>query len=300
VREKLKASYSETGRPSIDPELLLRILLIGYLYGITSERKLVEELRMHLAWRWFTGLGFDQEIPHHSTFSKNSLNQCRSRRDAFFSVLLSRRHNWEQRMGQTTSAVSSVRNIGAFQLKVSARGALIRAFFGSTFMYWAVVLSSNPTPLRFSILAVPAVGLIAWAFLRVRATRNPPASDDELAHWRAVRKFYWLDGGLEWGLIGVAVFALARFGRFDLIPQTLGVIIGLHYLPLGKIFRAQQYYWTGGIMVIAALGSLLIPRGHMRSVVGCVAVGLTLWATCFAILCWASSPFVGRNKSNAR
>ena len=68
---QLKASYSDTGRPSIDPELLLRILLIGYLYGITSERKLVEELRMHLAWRWFTGLGFDQEIPHHSTFSKN-------------------------------------------------------------------------------------------------------------------------------------------------------------------------------------------------------------------------------------
>ena len=71
VRERLKDSYSDTGRPSIDPELLLRILLIGYLYGVTSERKLVDELRMHLAWRWFTGLGFDQEIPHHSTFSKN-------------------------------------------------------------------------------------------------------------------------------------------------------------------------------------------------------------------------------------
>src|SRR6266576_762162 len=71
VREKLRASYSETGRPSIDPEVLLRILLLGYLYGITSERKLLEELRMHLAWRSFTGLGFDQEIPHHSTFSKN-------------------------------------------------------------------------------------------------------------------------------------------------------------------------------------------------------------------------------------
>jgi transposase len=71
VRAKLKDSYSDAGRPSIDPELLLRILLIGYLYGITSERKLVEELRMHLAWRWFTGLGFNEEIPHHSTFSKN-------------------------------------------------------------------------------------------------------------------------------------------------------------------------------------------------------------------------------------
>ena len=71
VRERLRDSYSETGRPSIDPELLLRLLLIGYLYAISSERKLVEELRMHLAWRWFTGLGFDEEVPHHSTFSKN-------------------------------------------------------------------------------------------------------------------------------------------------------------------------------------------------------------------------------------
>ena len=71
VRERLRNRYSETGRPSIDPELLLRLLLIGYLYGIPRERRLVEELRMHLGWRWFTGLGFDQEIPHHSTFSKN-------------------------------------------------------------------------------------------------------------------------------------------------------------------------------------------------------------------------------------
>ena len=58
VREQLKGSYSETGRPSIDPELLLRILLIGYLYGISSERKLVEELRMHLKpGDWFTESG---------------------------------------------------------------------------------------------------------------------------------------------------------------------------------------------------------------------------------------------------
>jgi transposase len=70
VREQLRDSYGETGRRSIDPELLLRILLISYLDGITRERKLVEELRMHLAWRWFTGLSFDQEVPHHST-SKN-------------------------------------------------------------------------------------------------------------------------------------------------------------------------------------------------------------------------------------
>ena len=71
VRERLKSFYSSTGRPSIDPEVLLRLLLVGYLYGVTSERRLLEEVRMHLAYRWFVRLGLEQEIPDHSTFSKN-------------------------------------------------------------------------------------------------------------------------------------------------------------------------------------------------------------------------------------
>ena len=53
------------------PEVLLRLLVVGYLYGITSERRLLEEVRMHLASRWFAGLRFDRELPDHSTFSKN-------------------------------------------------------------------------------------------------------------------------------------------------------------------------------------------------------------------------------------
>src|SRR5712691_8713997 len=71
VRERLRNFYSSTGRPSIDPEVLLRLLLVGYLYGITSERRLLDEVRMHLAYRWFTRLDFSQELPDHSTFSKN-------------------------------------------------------------------------------------------------------------------------------------------------------------------------------------------------------------------------------------
>src|ERR1700730_703267 len=71
VRERLRNTYSAIGRPSIDPEVLLRLLLVGYLYGITSERRLLEEVRMHLAYRWFTRLDFGQDIPDHSTFSKN-------------------------------------------------------------------------------------------------------------------------------------------------------------------------------------------------------------------------------------
>src|SRR4249919_261425 len=75
VRERLKSFYSSTGRPSIDPEVLLRLLLVGYMYGITSERRLLDEVRMHLAYRWFTRLSFDQEIPDHSIIRRSQRNR---------------------------------------------------------------------------------------------------------------------------------------------------------------------------------------------------------------------------------
>jgi len=71
IRSKLSAHYSHTGRPSIDPELMLRMLLVGYLYGIRSERRLVEEIHFNLAYRWFCRLGLNSEVPDRSTFSKN-------------------------------------------------------------------------------------------------------------------------------------------------------------------------------------------------------------------------------------
>jgi transposase len=71
IRDKVKHLYSHTGRPSIDPEVLLRMLLIGYLYGITSERRLCEEVQMHIGYRWFVGLNLEDKVPDHSIFSKN-------------------------------------------------------------------------------------------------------------------------------------------------------------------------------------------------------------------------------------
>lgn len=71
LRAKLKPFYSEIGRPSIDPELMLRMLIIGYCYGIRFERRLCEEVELHLAYRWFCRLGLDDKVPDHSTFSVN-------------------------------------------------------------------------------------------------------------------------------------------------------------------------------------------------------------------------------------
>ncbi|MEP9403601.1 IS1182 family transposase [Sphingomonas sp. VNH70] len=78
VREALAANYSATGRPSIDPELMLRMLLIGYLFGIRSERRLCEEVHLNLAYRWFCRLDLADRVPDHSTFSKNRHGRFRA------------------------------------------------------------------------------------------------------------------------------------------------------------------------------------------------------------------------------
>ena len=70
VREALKPHYSHLGRPSIDPELSVRMLVIGYTLGIRSERRLCDEVHLNLAYRWFCRLGIDGKVPDHSTFSK--------------------------------------------------------------------------------------------------------------------------------------------------------------------------------------------------------------------------------------
>jgi transposase len=71
LRRELVAFYSNLGRPSIDPELMIRMLIVGYCFGIRSERRLCEEVHLNLAYRWFCRLGLDGDVPDHSTFSKN-------------------------------------------------------------------------------------------------------------------------------------------------------------------------------------------------------------------------------------
>src|SRR5205809_5185538 len=71
LREKLAPFYSDIGRPSVDPELMIRMLVVGYCYGIRFERKLCDEVKLHLGYRWFCRLQLDDKVPDHSTFSVN-------------------------------------------------------------------------------------------------------------------------------------------------------------------------------------------------------------------------------------
>ena len=90
IRAHVAPFYSPIGRPSIDPELLIRMLLVGYCFGIRSERRLCEEVHLNLGYRWFCRLGLDGDVPDHSTFSKNRhgrFRDCDLLRELFESVV---------------------------------------------------------------------------------------------------------------------------------------------------------------------------------------------------------------------
>ena len=71
LRTELAPHYSHTGCPSVDPELLIRMLIVGYCYSIRSDRRLCQEVELNLAYRWFCRLGLEDRVPDHSTFSVN-------------------------------------------------------------------------------------------------------------------------------------------------------------------------------------------------------------------------------------
>ena len=90
IRQQLAPFYSPIGRPSIDPELLIRMLIVGYCFGIRSERRLCEEVHLNLAYRWFCRLGLEGDVPDHSTFSKTRHGRFRDAdllRDLFETVV---------------------------------------------------------------------------------------------------------------------------------------------------------------------------------------------------------------------
>src|SRR5258708_20045761 len=69
LRSELAPHYSSMGRPSIDPALMIRMLVVGYVFAIRSERLICREVQVNLAYRWFCKLGIDDTIPDHSSFS---------------------------------------------------------------------------------------------------------------------------------------------------------------------------------------------------------------------------------------
>ena len=82
IYQRVESLYSRRGRPSIDPVVVVKMLLLGYMYGIDSERRLEQEVRVNIAYRWFLGIDLDEPVPDHSTFSQLRLAVGISQLDA--------------------------------------------------------------------------------------------------------------------------------------------------------------------------------------------------------------------------
>jgi hypothetical protein len=178
---------------------------------------------------------------------------------------------------------SPLESTGA-RLKGRARGALICALGGSAWMFWAAVFASTARTVSLALVTLMMMLIGGWAVSRVRAARRYVDSAADRERWASIAPLFWIDTAAEWVLGAGAVVTLAHFGRYSLIPQFLGVIIGLHFLPLAKLFRAPRYYIMGTTMILCVLASFLVPEGRMRDVMACAGIGLPMWVTAVVIL----------------
>lgn len=171
IREYLQPFYSRTGRPSIDPELMLRMLLLGYCYGIRSERRLCEEVHFNLAYRWFCRLGLEQTVPDHSTFSKNRHGRYRDS-DLFrfvFETIVQRCMEEGLVKGEGFAIDGSLIQADVSRQRASSKGQVID---------WGPA-EQQSRPVRDYLAA-----------LDEESTRNQPASisfTDPAARWTAAR-----------------------------------------------------------------------------------------------------------------
>jgi hypothetical protein len=183
-------------------------------------------------------------------------------------------------------AIATRDQIDSASLTGVSIGALICAFFGAGWMFWAVAWSGrHPQIWLFYVLDAVSLTMLGLAILGIRrAVRIHSSQPKEQPSWRPPRGLYWLNTGTEWFLVAGAAVWLSHIGRSDLIPEVCGLIVGLHFFPLAAIFGAPIYYGTGAAMLIGEAASFMLPRGYARNVVGCGTVGLALWATAAVLL----------------
>jgi hypothetical protein len=187
-------------------------------------------------------------------------------------------------MTETVGAISTLLPSSGARLKGRARGALICAVFGSAWMFWTAAFVP---PVRIALLAlvtVMTILIVGWAVSRVRAARHYQDSAADRQRQASIAPLYWANTVAEWLLAAGSVIALAHFRYYSLIPQFLGVIIGLHFVALARILRESRYYIMATAMILSVIASLLIPEGSIRNVVACAGIGLPMWITAVMML----------------
>ena len=171
------------------------------------------------------------------------------------------------------------------RIRGRAVGAMVCAGFGAYALYWWVpaAIHGEQIPWFGTIAAVTAI-FVVWAIANLVALRHVPrvALDKRLV--RFYRIGYALIVAIEGAAISVGGPILGHFHRPDLFGQWIGAVVGIHFFPLGKLFKIPLYYWTGAAISLAAFGSLLISTSALSSALCAGGTGVALWITAVVIL----------------
>jgi hypothetical protein len=171
------------------------------------------------------------------------------------------------------------------RMRGRAVGAIVCAGFGAYALYWwtedAIEADRR---LWFGAIVVVTLILIVWAIANLVTLSHEPkvALDRRLV--RFYRIGYALIVATEGAAISVGGPILGHFHRPDLFGQWIGAVVGIHFFPLGKLFKIPLYYWTGAAISLAAFGSLLISASALSSAVCAGGTGVALWITAVVIL----------------
>jgi len=171
------------------------------------------------------------------------------------------------------------------RMRGRAVGAMVCAGFGAyALSSWIQAAVQSGRALWFGTIAAVTAVLVVWAVANLVALRHAPRAvlDRRLA--RFFRIWFALIVAIEGTAIGVGAPILGHFHRLDLFGQWVGAVVGIHFLPLGKLFKLPLYYATGAAISLAAFGSLLISAGPLRAAVSAGGTGVALWLTAIIIL----------------
>jgi putative flippase GtrA len=164
-------------------------------------------------------------------------------------------------------------------------GAIFLAGFGAYSMYWwtLAAIQTGRQGWFYAIAAITAI-FLAWSIAQLAIFRHVSKPDFD----KRYRRFYATRFGVILTIEVAAIFlggpVLGHFQRKDLIPQWVDVVVGFHFLPLGKLFKLPLYYATASVILLSSLGSLLIPPSSLRFATNAGGTALALWTTSYIIL----------------
>ncbi len=165
-------------------------------------------------------------------------------------------------------------------------GAAILTLFGSAWCIIALALWPAHPVWSIPVESVATIVLLALCVMRLTALRNIPSIDDPVAAAKGKRAgmLFGIIFATESGLIWLCATLLARLGLSIWIPIAVAVIVGVHFIPLARVFEVPLYYWTGVLSVLGMLGCSLIHDASTRLLCAGLIMAAVLWLTAVLLL----------------